>query len=204
MRLTAAVIMIALSGGVAACGSFTAKPDPTRFFILSARSGTDGVTVAPGRQPEILGLGPVRLPGYLDRQEVVTRKGENRFMISEHDRWAEPLEENFTRVLAQNLAGQLGANRIVLYPWTTYSRPPRFVTLEVLRFETDDHHHAHLAGQWSVVDAGNKTPLVMKVSRLTRQTKDGSTEASVAALSELVGDLSREIAHAFGAMNINQ
>jgi uncharacterized lipoprotein YmbA len=78
------------------------------------------------------------------------------------------------------------------------------VTLEVLRFETDDDHRAHLAGQWSVVDAGNKTPLVMKVSRLTRQTKDGSTEASVAALSELVGDLSREIAGALGAINVKQ
>jgi uncharacterized lipoprotein YmbA len=204
MRLTAAVIVTALSGYVAACGSFAAKPDPTRFFILSARSGTDGVKVTRDGQPEILGLGPVRLPGYLDRQEVVTRKGENRFMISEHDRWAEPLEENFTRVLAQNLAGQLGANRIVLYPWTTYGRPPRFVTLEVLRFESDDDRHAHLAGQWSVIDSGNKTPLVMKVSRLTRQTKDGSTEASVAALSELVGDLSREIAGTLGQIELTK
>jgi uncharacterized lipoprotein YmbA len=193
-------IMIGLSVCLAACGSFAPKPDASRFFVLSAISGAEEVKATAEREKAVLGVGPVRVPGYLDRQEIVTRKGENRFIVSENDRWAEPLEENFTRVLAQNLTGLLGVDRIVLYPWTTYSRPPRFVTVEVLSFETDGNHEAHLAARWSMVDTGSKKPLIVKVSRLARQAKRSSTEASVAALSELVGDLSREIAGALGAV----
>jgi uncharacterized lipoprotein YmbA len=200
MRSITTVIIISLGGCLTACGSFAAKPDASRFFALSAISGAEEVKATPERERSIFGVGPVRFPGYLDRQEVMTRKGDNRFIVSEYDRWAEPLEENFTRVLAQNLAGLLGIDRIVTYPWTTYSRPPRFVTLEVLSFESDGNREAHLAGRWSVVDASNKKPVVVKVSRFVRQAKDGSTEASIAALSELIGDLSREIAGEIGAM----
>ena len=57
-----------------------------------------------------LGVGPVRLPGYLDRREIVTRVAQSRFDVSENDRWAEPLDENFTHVLAQNLSVLLGSD----------------------------------------------------------------------------------------------
>jgi uncharacterized lipoprotein YmbA len=199
-RAAGIFFIVGLCGSVVACGSFAAKPDPSRFFVLSAISVAAGVKEAPEEKQAVLGVGPVRFPGYLDRQEIITRSGQNRFIMSEHDRWAEPLEENFTRVLAQNLAGHLGIDRIVLYPWTAYSRPPRFVTVEVLSFETDGNHEAHLAARWSMVDTGSKKPLIVKVSRLVRQAERSSTEASVAALSELVGDLSREIAGTVGAV----
>jgi uncharacterized lipoprotein YmbA len=149
----------------------------------------------------ILGVGPVRFPGYLDRQEIVVRSAQNRFNVSEYDRWAEPLDENFTRVLAQNLAGLLGTDRIVSYPWTSDKKPVRFVTLEVLSFESNSAREAELFARWSVVDGSSKKPLSLKVSRLARQAKDGSTDASVAALSEALGDLSREIAGALGALD---
>jgi hypothetical protein len=149
----------------------------------------------------LLGIGPIRLPGYLDRQEIVTRSGQNRFTVSEYDRWAEPLDENFTRILAQNLAGLLGTERIVSYPWTSDKKPVRFVTLEVLSFESNSAREAELFARWSVVDGSSKKPLSLKVSRLARQAKDGSTDASVAALSEALGDLSREIAGALGALD---
>ena len=36
----------------------------------------------------------------MDRQQFVTRISQNRFAVAENDRWAEPLEENFSRVLS--------------------------------------------------------------------------------------------------------
>ena len=145
-----------------------------------------------------LGIGPVRLPGYLDRQEIVTRVAQNKLDLSENDRWAEPLDENFTRVLAQNLSVLLRTDRIVIYPWPLDKKPNYRVEIEVLRFESNGAaQEAQLTARWTVINEGGfRAPFNVKESRLVRPIKEKSTEASVAALSETVADLSREIAKA--------
>jgi hypothetical protein len=52
-----------------------------------------------------------------------------------------------------------------------------------------------LWARWTVIDEGGKAPLNVKESRLTRPATEKTTDASVAALSETVADLSREIAN---------
>ena len=58
-----------------------------------------------------------------------------------------------------------------------------------------------LFARWSVLDGADKKVAVVKESRITRNAKDKSTDGSVAALSEAVGELSREIADAVSAIN---
>ncbi|HEX5606452.1 MAG TPA: PqiC family protein, partial [Candidatus Binatia bacterium] len=64
-----------------------------------------------------LGIGPIKIPRYLDREQLVTRISQNRFAIAENDRWAEPLEENFSRVLSENLSILLQIDRVAAFPW---------------------------------------------------------------------------------------
>jgi uncharacterized lipoprotein YmbA len=66
--------------------------------------------------------------------------------------------------------------------------------MEVLRFEPNTRQEVELLADWALIDLSNKVPLVFKKSRIARQTGTKSMEASVAALSETLGDLSREIA----------
>jgi len=97
IRATIALGLMGLS--LAGCGSLFPKPspNPSRIFVLfsplqaAERQDLD----RPGQIS--LGVGPVRLPGYLDRREIVMRATQSRFDLSENDRWAEPLETNFTR-----------------------------------------------------------------------------------------------------------
>ena len=70
-----------------------------------------------------LGIGPIKFPGYLDRQEIVVRSAQNRLMFLSTDRWAEPLQENFSRVLSENLALLLDTDLIIIYPWSPANRP---------------------------------------------------------------------------------
>ena len=176
------------------CMNFSPMPDPSRFFMLTplpqseqSRPDTDKVNSL------FLGIGPIRFPAYLDRDQIVTRAGQNRFDVSENDRWAEPLEENFTRVLSRNLGMLLGGARVIRYPWHTSQRLTYQIRMEVLRFESNTQEVELVAG-WDLIDLSNKTSLVSKESRIARQTGTKSIEASVAALSETLGDLSREIA----------
>jgi len=197
------VVRIAAVGlSLAGCGTFLPRPDPSRFFTLSSLPQVEQASLKNPTTPEkmFLGIGPIKFPGYLDRQEIVVRSAQNRFDVSENDRWAEPLQENFARVLSENLALLLNTDMITIHPWPPANRPRYQVEIEVFRFEANSERNGQLFARWSVLDSGDKKVAVVKESRVTRNAKEKSTDGSVAALSEAVGDLSREIANAVGAI----
>jgi uncharacterized lipoprotein YmbA len=199
VALPIALIAVTLSG----CATFSPRPDPSRFFTLSSLPETEKARLKNSTRPEkmFLGIGPIKFPGYLDRGEIVVRSAQNRFDVSENDRWAEPLQENFARVLSENLALLLDTDLIILYPWSPANRPRYNVEIEVLRFEASSQRNGHLSARWSVVGGADRKVAVVRESRITRNAKDKSTDSSVAALSEAVGDLSREIADAVSAVD---
>jgi len=191
---------------VLGCGTLSAKPDPSRFFTLSALTQNEPNAAKPssGTPGISLGVGPVTLPGYLDRQEIVVRIAQNQLILSENDRWAEPLDENVARVLSQNIAFLLRAERINAYPWPIDRKPVYQVEIEMLRFETDAEHQARLSTRWVVRNTSRKDSIRYHETRLSRPAQGRSTEASVAALSEALADLSREIAAAIEDMDVRQ
>jgi uncharacterized lipoprotein YmbA len=202
-RATTALLFWGLvSGFLTGCASLSAQPDPSRFFTLTplVKTGEGGVQVNPGHPPISLGIGPVTLPGYLDREQLVTRISQNRFAVAENDRWAEPLADNFTRVLVLNLSSFLGTDSVVRYPWQRAQRPTYQVEVEVLRFEADAAYQAQLSARWTLRETASRQVLEVKESRLTRPPKHASTEESVAALSEALAELSREIAESTRAV----
>jgi uncharacterized protein len=188
---------------LAGCSTFSPRPDPSRFFTLSSLPQVEQATLKNSTRPErmFLGIGPIKFPSYLDRQEMVVRSAQNRFEVSETDRWAEPLQENFSRVLSENLALLLNTDLITIYPWSPANRPRRYVEIELLRLEANSERNGQLFARWSVIDGADKKVAVVKESRIIRNAKDKSTDASVAALSEAVGDLSQEIADAVSAID---
>src|SRR5262245_19194049 len=64
----------------------------------TARSAESGVAASDprgriaGSGPVSIGVGPVIMPGYLDRTQIVTRSGPDRVKLASFHRWAEPLE----------------------------------------------------------------------------------------------------------------
>ena len=187
---------------LAGCGSLSPRPDPSRFFTLSSLPQVEESSAQNSASDKglSLGIGPIKFPGYLDRQEIVVRSAQNRFDVSENDRWAEPLDENFSRVLSQNLSALLRTDRIFPYPWPLNKKPSYQIEIEVLRFEANNARDAQLFARWAVSD-GDKKIISQRESRAVRQAKDKSTEGSVAALSETLGDFSREIADAVRAID---
>ena len=194
-----AVVGLSLAG----CGTFSPRPDPSRFFTLSSLPQIAQASPKDSTGPEkmFLGIGPIKFPGYLDRQEIVVRSGQNRLEVSETDLWGEPLQDNFSRVLSENLALLMNTDLIIVYPWSPANRPRYHVEIEVLRFEANSEHNGQLFARWSVLDGADKKVAVVKESRVIRNAQEKSTAGSVAALSEAVGDLSREIANAVSAID---
>ena len=182
---------------VTAC-SLGPKADPSRFFILTPAPQTQHSSprCSPASTAIAVGVGPIHLPAYLDRQELVSRVTANRLGVAENDRWAEPLGDNFGRILAQNLSVLLGTDNVSLYPWPGDLRPTYQVEIDVLRFEPDSARSAAFTARWILRDVATSAILSVKESELTEPLKGPSTEESVAALSELLGKLSCEIGEA--------
>ena len=87
------VALLALSG--------CASSPPTRLYVVP--SLTDTATAPPLAPHDLtLGVGPVTLPPYLDRPQIVTRAGRARLILAEFDQWAAPLQDTVARVLAEN------------------------------------------------------------------------------------------------------
>ena len=67
---------------------------PSRFYTLSSLSDA-GAAKTEAQTDLAVGVGPISLPNYTDRPEVVTRASPNEFYFAEFDRWAEPQIERF-------------------------------------------------------------------------------------------------------------
>ena len=188
-RLMIAALMLSASLA-AACGPVLApQPDMTKFFTLSPVDKAG----AAEPMPVSIGIGPINLPGYLDRTEVVTRDGPNEMKVSETHRWAEPLTTNFNRTLNEDLSRLLGPRQIIQYPWYATNEPDFQIEILVYRFETDSKGNAVLAGKWTIRDPRDQKILYSSNMNISEAAGSGD-QAGAAALSLALGQLSEEIA----------
>jgi uncharacterized protein len=143
-----------------------------------------------------LGVGPVTLPPYLDRPQLVTRAGSNRVVLADFDSWAEPLDGLFARVLAENLAFLLGTDDVLLLPQRRPVPLDYQVEVDVTRFDVDTSGNAALDARWWVLDRDGEKLLRSGRSTITEPTSVGDYSAAAAALSRALGAMSEEIGQA--------
>ena len=202
------MIRLALVGGFAGwlplvgCSYLAPARDPSRYFTLAALPDAERVSArAPSEASSdvhgiMYGLGPIKVPAYLDRNEIATRQSPSEMTYSATDYWAEPLQANVSRVLLQNLSTLLETDRIATYPWPATVKVAYQVQVELLRFERDAAGEAWLNARWAIRAGTGGGLLVIKESNLSRPATARSTAESVAALSGTLGELSQEIAAA--------
>jgi len=170
------------------------KPKPSRFYILSPLPPEEAPS---SRQDVSTGIGPVEFPDYLLRPQIVTQTNANQLDYAEYERWAEPLNENFARVLADNLTHLIPTDRVHLYPWLGTLEVHYRLLIEVIRFDQGEDGQITLTALWGLLDAPNREQLLQRRSSFSRPAADTTGYAGIAAaMSELVGEFSREVAQA--------
>jgi uncharacterized lipoprotein YmbA len=173
--------------------SILPRPEQTRFYVLSVVPHT--VDPPAAARPRV-GLGPITLPTYLDRPQLVTRMRSSELFLSETERWAEPLEDGFARVLREDLEGVLGPHSVVLHPWPVDAPPALALSVDVERFERLAGQTVALWARWTLRDETTGRVLATGERWFTEGPKDESTEAAVLALSRTIGALAVELGHA--------
>jgi uncharacterized lipoprotein YmbA len=191
-------LAIAVTSAALLASAGCAETRPANFYILSSLPPSAAASLGAGGDKLSLGVGPVALPAYLDRPQVVALASTNKLQLAEFHKWAEPLQENFSRVLAENLSILLGTDRIAKLPQRRASAINYQVAVEVIRFDADLDGTASLIARWSIFGQDGKKMLVMRRSSFTEPSEpNGDREAVVAAMSRALGGLSREIAATF-------
>ena len=174
-----------------------ASSRPARFYILDALSSPEEVKQSAAHEQGIaIGMGPVVLPQYLDRPQIVTRASPNRLQLAEFDRWAEPLKHNVSRVLAENLSFLLSGDRVVVFPWKRSTALDYRVSVEITRFDGKRSGEVTLKAHWTISGADGKKVFVRRESSLVESAGNQEYEALVAAESRTLAALSHEIAAA--------
>jgi uncharacterized lipoprotein YmbA len=170
-------------------------PPPTAFYTLTAvtKAETAGQSSAPLGNLGI-GIGPVQIPEYLDRPQIVTRTAPDKVTLSEFNRWGGSLRHDLPRVLAENVAALLGTDRALAYPWGDRLDPAYRVALHVQQFDGALGGPAVLRVTWIVTGREEKTPLAVRKSDIQEPVSGKDYDALVAAQSRAVAALSREIA----------
>jgi uncharacterized lipoprotein YmbA len=190
-RIASGAALCVVVAFAAACAS----TPPSRFYTLSpvapAGTATSKLSVV---------VGPVSIPALVDLPQIVVSAGPNQVSIDEFNRWASPLANNISRVVAENLVLLLGTPRVSQFQQSLNADADFRVAIEVQSFESAPGEAATLNAAW-----------------LVRRTRDGKTEtgrttvrepasekgydALAAAHSRALGRMSQDIADAIRTLD---
>ncbi len=113
---------------VSACTVFPDSP-PARLYSVDL-GASRGVQSCSGLR---FALREIRLPGYLDRHEVLLGLNGSLVEVSAQHLWASPLSRELTRLLAQGVQDRLKGASLMPYPVRQAERPDWILIPEITR-----------------------------------------------------------------------
>ena len=132
---------LALCSLLSACGGTGEK-----YYKLNATAAAPTGGSAAGLS---VAVGPVSLPGYINRPEVVFASGTNEFQIPSDALWVGPLHENISRTVAADLGRILGSGNV--RPGLESGFRPRYrVALDIRQFHGISGQEAVLDLSWRI------------------------------------------------------
>jgi uncharacterized lipoprotein YmbA len=179
---------------LAACSSSS----PVRYFSLNP------IDTEFRQDPDdsiMLGLGPFRMPDYLNRSQIVTRGANAEMQVDEFSRWSEPLATSMLRIISADVDNLLEGVVVVVFPYEPFVRNQVKYRLvgDINRFEADYQGRIVLEVQWGITDTEGQMAVPVRRNRYQAQVaQEGSsndgTSAVVAAMNDALAQFSRDIA----------
>jgi uncharacterized lipoprotein YmbA len=183
-------LLLPLAAWLAGC----AGTPETRYFALG-----NAEVAAPARPSKLmLAVGPVDLPRYLDRPQIVSRQGDNRLAVDEFNRWGGSLEEEIVRVLGDHLGRRLGSQRVYSYPSRIAAETDYRLALDIRAFDGPIAGEVRLDVTWTLI-ADRSGEILMVRQGVYRASAAGPGYGPyVSAMSEALGGLGDEVAAVLG------
>lgn len=193
LGLPALAVGLAVVGTLVLGGCAPGSPNIV-YYGLGSLEGEASAGASAARPQLTLGIGPIEVPEYLNKSQIVTRQGDRSYAFNEFHRWASRLEKNIARVLGNNLGVLLETDRIGLFPWMSYFKPDYRILVEVIQFDSDLEGDAVLSVRWVLTDRLGKTALASGKNTYRAALAEPTYSALVEAESRLLEQLSRKLA----------
>ena len=190
LRIGPIVTLCVVAVLAAGCAS-----QPSHFYTLS-RTATPVATTS---NLSVV-VGPVSIPAIVDLPQIVVSTGPNQVTLNEYERWASPLQNNISRVVAENLVALLGTPRVSLFQQSLNATADYHVAIEVQSFESAPGEAATLNAVWIVrrtKDGKSETGR----TTVREPTTQGGYDALAAAHSRALARMSQDIADAIRALD---
>jgi uncharacterized lipoprotein YmbA len=198
--------LLACVAGVALAGC-VGSSRPSRFYTLSPLDAVDGAAPplaaadAP-RAAATLAVGPVEIPDYLDRQQIVTRTGTNGLVLGDFDRWGGTLDREITRSLVATLEHRLAPRSIAVVPWRSTrlgSAPAEYrAAVRISRFEGVLGRSVVLRGEWELTTRAGDA-LAARETTVTEAVAGDGYDALVAAMQRALVRFGEEMTASLAA-----
>ncbi len=188
--------LLLLMIGVSACvniGPGTPPPAPT--YVLDS-------TVPPTRLEAsgiAVGLGPVAIPAYLDRNEMVSREAANQLRVDARHSWGAPLDQEVQRVLGENLSRLLASDRVIVWPWSRHREIAVRIPVRVLQFEPVAGKGVVLVARWELLSPDAAQVLFTRQSEIVEPIPEPGPGPYAAGMSRALAVLAGQIAEAVRA-----
>ena len=119
------------------------RSQPSQYFILNNSSHVEPSNVESSSveiknnftEKKVFILGPIFMPDYLRKQEIVERQESHLLKISENKLWAEPLGEGIQRLLISEMNNSCGAVGTIHTYSTKKSEDKKHFKIHIESFE---------------------------------------------------------------------
>ena len=191
---------------LALAGCLGGPSAPTNFYMLSALSPSPAGTAAATAEGRIrIGLVTVVVPEYLNRNEIVVNLDDTLYQLAEFNQWAEPLTDNLTRVLAENLTNLLRNDLIDVFLASDSSIPSDYrLEVDVIRLDGNLGDQVTLVTQWALLGTEEDELILMRRSEYLEPAADNTYKGLVLAKSRTIEKMSRDMAVAIKKAMMNR
>lgn len=170
-----------------------AGTDPSRFYTLHASKSPDIVQQSLPSELFVM-IGPIEIPDYLDRPQIVSRTSQNEITFSEFQRWAGSLKDDITRVLSEDLTELLSGDAISISPWEWGTTSDYRIGVIIRRFDIRPEGNVLLNARCTIIGKDGMTQLLMWEASITEPFTEQTYDAKVSSMSRALEKLSQDIA----------
>jgi uncharacterized lipoprotein YmbA len=181
-------------------GCLSMTPSVSYYILNPVAAGPTSPANADGQRTVTVGIDPIKLPGYLNRVQMVKRTGPNQLEISSYYRWADYPDRMIQRVLGENLQILMTAARVYSAPWPAGLKPDVTVNLTFLELIGTTDKKMLLSAVWTIT--GNGDPSASHRTTLSETIIGTGFDELAAAHSRVLEALCREVAHALNAFPV--
>ena len=188
-------LALVLSG----CISVPNSPTP-RFYVLQAVDENQVSKKINIASDVFIGVGPVKIPQYQDRPQIVTQGKEKMLKFAQFDRWGESLDLGVARLIGEDLAVMLPGAKFTLYPWNSSITVKYQVVVEIVQLDSELDKDLFLVAQWLIIDARKTKTMIIKRSEFRKPIIPQDYSGLAKTLSMVCASLSNEIAEALATL----